>query len=358
MAFTQLRSYGFRNLSNETLSINAPEVFFVGENGQGKSNLLEAVHYLCYGSSFRTRKTEHLIQKQHNAFKLVARVRDTEYPIDELAVTYRDKKRSISFDGKSVHDRKELLEHFPCIIFCHGDIEFINGSPDMQRLFFDQTLSLLDHHYIDLLRNYRQILRSRNAAIKDGRNELLSVYDEQLTQYGILLRDTRAAVVDEFNQSLGEVFERTAQINAEVGIRYLPSWKVGHEAETLTRMRDRDLAFGTTTSGPHRDRYKFLRDGREFTETASTGQLRLLSLVLRTAQARYIADKTQRKPLLLLDDVLLELDHSRRERFLQYLPAYEQAFFTFLPQEPYQSYRKANTMIYEVKDGTFRLQGE
>jgi len=353
MTFTRLRSFGFRNLADETVKIDAPEVFLVGENGQGKSNFLEALHYLCYGSSFRTRKPDHLLRISEKAFRLVAGVSEPNQVMDELSVTYEEKKRQICFDGKAVQDRKELLDRFPCFVFCHGDIEFIVGAPDTQRLFFDQTLSLLDHRYIDLLRSYRQILRSRNACIKDGRNELLSVYDEQLIEYGRRLTQERNQVVTEFNETLSEVFERTAQINAKVNIRYLPSWKDGQEAATLSRLRERDLAFGTTTSGPHRDRYRFLRDGREFTETGSTGQLRLLSLVLRTAQVSYFWRKTSKRPLLLLDDVLLELDHVRRERFLKDLPPYEQAFFTFLPQEPYASYRKADTLVYEVVNGSF-----
>ncbi|TVR89373.1 MAG: DNA replication/repair protein RecF [Spirochaetaceae bacterium] len=358
MAFTQLRSFGFRNLADETVKINAPEVFFVGENGQGKSNFLEALHYLCYGSSFRTRKPEHLLRTGDKVFRLVARVSEPNQLIDELSVTFEDKKRQICFDGKVVQDRKDLLERFPCFVFCHGDIEFITGPPEIQRLFFDQTLTLLDHGYIDLLRNYRQILRSRNACIKDNRHELLSVYDEQLIEYGRLVTKRRIEVVSEFNESLSEVFERTARMNAEVNIRYLPSWKEGQESATLNRLRERDLTFATTTSGPHRDRYRFIKDGRQFTETASTGQLRLLSLVLRTAQVNYFWNKTQRRPILLLDDVLLELDHTRRERFLNDLPPYEQAFFTFLPQEPYASYRKPDTLVYEVKSGSFTLHEE
>ncbi|MFN2310445.1 MAG: DNA replication/repair protein RecF [Spirochaetia bacterium] len=356
MAFTRVRSFGFRNLADEAVKIDAPEVFLVGENGQGKSNFLEALHYLCYGSSFRTRKPEHLLRTGEKVFRLTAGVSEPDQLMDELSLTYDEKKRQICFDGKVVQNRTELLERFPCFVFCHGDIDFITGAPEMQRLFFDQTLTLLDHRYIELLRNYRQILRSRNASIKDGRNDLLSVYDEQLVEHGQRLSEKRDQVVSEFNETLNEVFERTAQINSKVKIRYLPSWKAGQGLDTLTRFRDRDLSFGTTTSGPHRDRYRFLRDNREFTDTASTGQLRLLSLVLRTAQVRYFSSKTSRRPILLLDDVLLELDHSRRERFLNDLPPYEQAFFTFLPQEPYASYRKSGTIVYEVTNGRFKLQ--
>jgi DNA replication and repair protein RecF len=104
-------------------------------------------------------------------------------------------------------------------------------------------------------------------------------------------------------------------------------------------------------SGPHRDRYIFIRKHAEFAGNASTGQRRLLALLLRAAQAQLYTRITGRKPLLLLDDVLLELDGEKRRRFLSVMPAYDQAFYTFLPEEPYERYRKDDTLVYYVKEG-------
>ncbi len=111
---------------------------------------------------------------------------------------------------------------------------------------------------------------------------------------------------------------------------------------------------GTSLSGPHRDRWAFLAEGADFSSTASTGQLRLLSLTLRMVQAEYYTAATGRLPVLLLDDVLLELDPGKRRRFLELLPPAGQAFFTFLPGEPWKEYMTGSTLVYEVRDG--RLQ--
>jgi DNA replication and repair protein RecF len=124
-------------------------------------------------------------------------------------------------------------------------------------------------------------------------------------------------------------------------------------AAALRARRDADAAFGTTLSGPHRDRYVFTRHGAEFARTASTGQRRLLALLLRAAEARLFSAMSGEKPVLLLDDVLLELDPEKRRRFLEILPDYDQAFFTFLPEEPYERYQKADApaLVYRVADG-------
>jgi DNA replication and repair protein RecF len=104
-------------------------------------------------------------------------------------------------------------------------------------------------------------------------------------------------------------------------------------------------------SGPHRDRYVVLHKGAEFAGKASTGQRRLLALLLRVAQAKRFSETTGKNAIVLLDDVLLEMDGEKRKKFLSVMPAYEQAFYTFLPEEPYQRYRKDDTLVYHVSGG-------
>jgi DNA replication and repair protein RecF len=122
----------------------------------------------------------------------------------------------------------------------------------------------------------------------------------------------------------------------------------------LEKRREADRIAGVSLSGPHRDRYVFTRDGEEFSAQASTGQRRLLALLLRIAQARRFSEVTGKNPVLLLDDVLLELDPEKRRKFLLVMPEYEQAFYTFLPEEPYERYRKSHTLVYTVSGGVLR----
>lgn len=118
--------------------------------------------------------------------------------------------------------------------------------------------------------------------------------------------------------------------------------------------RERDRLLGATTSGPHRDTCLYLQGGKDFCHVASTGQLRLCALVLRVAQASFLTARTKRLPVLLLDDVLLELDPDRKRAFLSRFPPYEQAFFTFLPDEAWQAYKTPATMVLSVEGGDFR----
>ena len=131
----------------------------------------------------------------------------------------------------------------------------------------------------------------------------------------------------------------------------------GEEAALyLRKRRDAEMAAGISLSGPHRDRYGYFRCGADFAGTASTGQRRLLALLLRVAQARRFSEMTGKNPILLLDDVLLEMDGEKRRRFIAALPDYDQAFYTFLPEEPFQHYRGADTLVYHVKNGEMKSE--
>lgn len=375
MGFSEIRVYQFRNLADQRVDTDAREIFLVGENGMGKTNFLEAVYYLCYASSFRTRQDEQILR--HGTDEMAVRgtlVREGDRR--ELSCKSRNRKKEIELDGEKVNDRKELISVMPCVIFCHDDIDFVKGAPEMQRYFLDQTLSMYNPLFIDDMRRYRRILKSRNLALKAGHNDVLEVYDQQLVEAGLHLQDNRKKAVEAFNRTFSELFRRISGLEEPLHLLYRPSWRAGGGSngagraaaagakprrdatpsreevlDTLLGRREQDIYFRTTTSGPHRDKFRYDFGGKDFTEVGSTGQLRLVSLILRVAQATFYREQTGRSPLLLFDDVLLELDPSRRRRFFEALPKYEQAFFTFLPDEQYERYRKEGTLLYRVVDG-------
>lgn len=356
MGFRRIRHYNFRNLDNHEIDVDAPEVFLVGENGQGKTNLIESIYVLCYGTSFRTRRENEICRTGENDVAVAGEAVSSQGEVQRVTYKWQRGKKEIELNESPVRDRKELVELLPCIPFAHDDIQFVQGAPEMQRFFFDQTLSLYDPYFIDVLRSYRRLLRQRNAVLKNDDASLLPVYDEHLAGHGLALQERRVAACGRFSETFSTLFTEVSGLQGELRIEYRPSWSLDADAEAvhreLERRRDHDFSMRTTTSGPHRDRFVFLWDGEDFTRIASTGQVRLASLLLRVAQAQFFSVQTDRKALLLLDDVLLELDPTRRARFLEVLPAYEQAFFTFLPDEHFTRFRKADTLLYRVANGS------
>jgi DNA replication and repair protein RecF len=379
MIFYSLRSASFRNLVDAEIFTGAKDVFLIGENGQGKTNFLEALYFCSYASSFRGVRDAELVRNGEKDFSAAVMVGDApgndggyaSLPPPELnlpvVVKFEKGKKTVYIDGKKTSDRKNLLLVAPCIVFCHEDMEFVSGSPERRRWFFDQSLSLYDAVYLDNLRRYRRALKSRNAVLREhalkklnaSPEPLLDALDLQVVMYGVKLMEQRETAARLFSTVFGPLYGEVSGIPG-VTVQYIPSWKNSDEAEAaghLHRRRPADMAAGISLSGPHRDRYVFTRGavngtgGTEYAGQASTGQRRLLALLLRAAQARRFGEMTGKRPILLLDDVLLEMDGEKRRRFLSVLPDYAQAFYTFLPEEPYQRYRKNDTLVYHVSGG-------
>jgi len=357
MSFAFLRTVAFRNLLDAETDLRGKDIYLVGENGQGKSNFLEALYFCSYASSFRGSKDKELVKNGEKDCSASLSVIDALYA--NVSVAYRDLKKVITLDGKRIEDRKELLSVAPAIVFCHEDMEFVAGSPERRRWFFDQTRSLWDSLYLEDLRKYRYILKNRNALFRgDSRldNQItatLDALDPQLARYGLELTAKRQETAREFSAVFEPLYREITGLGG-IGVKYQPSWKEESLEAVLSLLlekRDSDASMGVSLSGPHRDRYIFTRAGEEFSAKASTGQRRLLALLLRVAQARVFTDKTGRNPVLLLDDVLLELDGEKRRKFLSVMPEYEQAFYTFLPGEPFEKYRKSDTVVYYMESG-------
>ncbi len=360
MGIERIRYYNFRNIADGTIEFNAPDIFLVGENGQGKSNILESFYLLCYGSSFRTHKDSILPRTGTSDARISGRLNLPDEDVLDIRIRISSGRKEIDVNGAAIVDRREIIRNLPCIVFCHDDIRFVTGTPENRRWFFNQTLSLYDDRFLDTFRRYTRILKSRNAAIRNEQLDLLNAYDPQLAEAGMDLVRSRFHAATEFSSLFEQLYHRISGFDSPLTIDYSPSWPADADTSAICTMladaRERDMRMRTTTQGPHRDRFRFLMEGREFTETASTGQLRLISLVLRIAQSSFFSMHSSRKPLLLLDDVMLELDPVRRERFFSSLPQYDQAVFTFLPDEQFSPLRRDDTLIYRVNGG--EIHGE
>ncbi len=369
MPFLSVTPYNFRNLANTSIDLSSKEVFFTGQNGQGKSNLLEALYYASYGASFRTHTDAEIVKKGEKTMGLRSLYREENGTTHTTAFSIDNGKKKIERDGKILHDRKELVNTMPCVLYNHDDLDFAIGEPERRRFFIDQSLSMYDVLYIDVMRRYKKILKNRNICLKEQKYQLLETYDIQLVMNGLEIQKKRKNAVFQFNQLFGKLYEQVTGIS-DVMIEYIPSWKKKNFSENeyitygdktipdvdeimayLKSKREVEKIMQTTMSGPHRDKIIFVKDKEQFVPTASTGQRRLIALILRTAQAVYYTQVTKRKPILLMDDVMLELDPDKRQRITELLPDYEQLFCTFLPGEPYERYKRFDTKVYEISEG-------
>jgi len=359
MGFSAIRVYNFRNLENSEIYFPSSKIFFIGNNGQGKTNWMEAIYLLCYGSSFRIRKESIMINReQEDAMVKGILVSLPEYERTVSVHLKRKGIKEIKIDSKNIKDRKELLQNIPAVIFSHNDLYFITGSPASKRRFFNQTLCMFDIGFINLLRKYKKVVIHRNKMLKQNHLDLLDIYNMKMVEYGLEIQKKRKEIIKLYNNTFCDLFNKISGIKGYMEIRYKPVWG---DYDSKTRILDilkknliKDIRFRTSTLGPHRDNFNYFLEGRDFAQIASTGQVRLISIILRVAQAQFFFEVTGKKPILLVDDVLLEIDQKKRETIINYLPPYEQAFFTFLPDEDFRFYESNDTVKYHVLNGKVR----
>ena len=360
MRFSSIEINDFRNISSASASSDSEDIVLVGTNGQGKTSFLEAVYMLCYGSSFRTPHLREAVMHGKPGFSISAEFEDEGFR-ERITTSYIEGKRRIAIDGKEVKDRKDLIYRFPCIAFIHEDIGFIKGEPEERRRFFDQMMSLHSPFFFDDSRSYRAVLMQRNAAVKTGDRSLISLYNGRLASYGLEIMKARAEAVYEFNRIFPSLFRKISGLDMDLEIRYQPSWAGMEDAEDISgyleENTERDIILKTTTSGVHRDRFTVMSPMGPFQSIGSTGQIRLCSIIFRIAEAEYFRKMTGRKPILLIDDVLLELDDVKRARVLSSLEGYSQAFYTFLPRESYFG-DNDHALYYDVEGGNIRKRAE
>ena len=353
MSFLSISYVNFRNLKDATHDIGYPEVFLVGKNGQGKTNFLEALYISSYGVSFKRVNEGHVFKNGTNSCSITTLYRKSRNITHSIFVGYDKGRKLVQKDMKKI-ERKELVSVAPCILFYMSDIDFVAGSQSRKRFFFDQCLAMYDSSYIVLLNSYLKILMAKNVIIKTQQNlELLRIYNEQISVLALSIVKKRLDLIEEFNQEFSCIYQKISGID-NVNINYQSTVDFDTENElfeSLQQKRNLEIKIGTSVIGPHRDKISFVRENILFEKEASNGQRRLMSLVLRILQAKFYNSKMNEKPILLMDDVMLELDIEKKQKVISLLPSYKQLFCTFLQGESFDDYKTDNTKIFFVENG-------
>jgi DNA replication and repair protein RecF len=319
-----LRLRDFRNL--RALEFTPTQRFNVisGDNGQGKSNLLEAIEYLGSLQSFRGARVEDLIQESAGTAELVASS-GGDGPAHELKVQLsRAGRRDIKLDGKRPRSKASYSRALPTVLFHPGELTLTAGGADGRRGFLDHLLERLDDTYADSLATYSKALASRNRLLKaeSPNRRGITAYDELLAASGAVIGQARAALVYALAPRVAALFaEISGDDGPEVSMHYEPRVEpeVERIREVLRNALEKDLLRGFTADGPHADDIGFRMRENKARRYASQGQHRAIVLSLKVAELQELEHRSGQTPLLLLDDVSSELDRSKSARFFELL---------------------------------------
>jgi DNA replication and repair protein RecF len=303
---------------------------FSGDNGQGKTNLLEAIFAVSTLRSFRTSKLSDLIAFGAECATLGARVwRDDVVRVYEVELAQGSRK--VMLDGKAARPLARYFGGFNVVVFTPEDLALPRASPGDRRRFLDRGVFNLRPDYLGIAQDYERVLKTRNTVLRQARDgaldsrqteELLAVYDEQLADIGARVIGARRAFLDVLRDELKSVFASITRTGLEASARYVVKSEASTRDEIIARLREsrgKDHATGATQVGPHRDDVLFELDGREAGAFASQGQLRAIMLAWKAAELAVLGRAHGDLPILLLDDVSSELDPQRNEFLFEHL---------------------------------------
>jgi DNA replication and repair protein RecF len=362
----------FRNHRFLDLKIHSGVNLFLGSNGAGKTNLIEAVAVLATGVSPRGADSESLVQWGENGFSILGRF-GYEDPLQTpvaLEMKYKiGSSRVVRQDDAAVRLR-DLIGKVPIVSFVPEDLSLVKGEPDLRRRALNMVLAQVDSVYADALRKYTEAVKSRNAALRQWAQgeitrQALEPWDNAVIEWGLVLCQKRAEFIENFSTRVSFVQQRISGGKETLQLEYRPSfsgpWDDGAAdrwKSIFKQMEPQEIATGTTLVGPHRDDMAFVLNDRSARAYGSEGQKRTCAVAFKLAEIPFIQDRSGQRPICLLDDVLSELDAERASHLLEELSRTGQCLVTMTGLESWPRQFPLPATIFRVDDMGINLESD
>ena len=314
----------FKNYGSQTIELDKKLNCLLGRNGMGKTNLLDAVNYLCTGKS-KFRLVDKLITRRGESFFRVDGLFQLGPDRENIVAKVIPQKKKEFLRNEVPY--KRLSEHvglLPLVFICTGDLELIREGSEERRRFMDNILAQTDPQYLAQIILYQSLLKQRNAVLKawnvpapPGNDGLLEIYSEQMIGPAAYIHERRRSFTELFLPAFQEHYSILCNAAENVGIRYRSHLNGDDFAALLEETRPKDILLQRTTTGIHKDDWIFTIDDSPLKQFGSQGQLKSFSISLKLTEYQMLQNFLQKKPLLILDDIFDKLDQYRVDQLLQ-----------------------------------------
>lgn len=314
--------FQFKNYDFDRYDFSKRVVGICGRNGAGKTNLLDAIHYLCFTKSYFSRTDAPNVKHGQQGFRIEGHFRLNGQPEKAVCILRETGKKEFSLNDDAYTRFSRHIGHYPCVVIAPDDVELIIGGSEERRKFIDTLLSQLDPAYLQSLIHYNKILQQRNSFLRSlnegfGRDlSVLDVLDEQLTKESDFIFRSRDAFLNSFLPVAARLYQEISQQKESIELVYDSELRQSGLAELLRITRQKDMVVQRTSAGIHRDDLVFLLGSQTFKSIASQGQRKSLLFALKLAEMEVLKKEKGFSPLLLLDDVFEKLDEERISNLL------------------------------------------
>jgi len=335
MIVKSIKLKNYRNFKELETKLNPKLNIFIGNNGQGKTNLLESIFLCSIGKSFRANNENDLIHFHENNFEVnlgVDKINDSL--IRKISFDFKkNSKKNIKINDINLEKMSELVGILNTVIFIPDDLRIIKGSPTERRRFINIDISQIKPKYKYLLKNYKKVLNQRNSIIKNlqknQNKQVLEVWDEYIVNIGTELIYYRKKYIEDLNKYAAEIYDKISNGAEIFDLKY--KCNIGNiedlnKEEIRNLLRDKlkdslesDIYRNCTLIGPHKDDIVFKINNKDFKFFGSQGQQRSAVLAIKLAEIEIVEDEIGEYPVLLLDDVLSELDNNRKKFLMDYI---------------------------------------
>ncbi|MBQ9519691.1 MAG: DNA replication/repair protein RecF [Firmicutes bacterium] len=316
MYIESLKLKNYRNIEDLEITPHKKTSVLFGDNAQGKTNILESVYYCATGRSHRTSNDKEIVMFDKDAAFIRLSVRDDYGRLDRIDISIKSSgKKGIGINGMAVKRIGELLGTLNVVIFCPENLQLIKSGPGERRRFMDMEMCQIDKVYYYNLKQYYKVLKQRNNLLKKIKkpDDTLDIWDLQLAEYGSNLMEQRADFIEKISGIASGIHKKITADKEELKIEYNPNVSKKDFYKKLSQNREKDILYGNTSVGVHKDDIIFYINGVNARDYGSQGQQRTACLSTKMAEIELIKQEKNHYPVLLLDDVLSELDKKRQE---------------------------------------------
>jgi DNA replication and repair protein RecF len=346
----------FKNYSNRSFDFTERIVGICGNNGVGKTNLLDAIHYLCFTKSYFSRLDGNNVQQGKNGFRVEGHFILDSKPEKTTCILRETGKKEFAVNDQAYDKFSQHIGRYPCVVIAPDDSVLITGGSEERRKFLDSLLSQLDADYLQHLIVYTKVVQQRNSLLKSFADaatkdfSLLEVLDAQLIKPGEYIFNRRKEFLVSFLPQVKHLYSEIAMQPEDVTLLYESQLLQSSFAELLQLTRQKDCFAQRTTAGTHRDELDITLGSQPFRNIASQGQRKSLLFALKLAEMEVLKKEKGFAPLLLLDDVFEKLDESRISNLLQKVCVENegQVFITDTNEERLRQHLEALSVKYQL----------